>query len=141
MGRRGEINPLTGCTDGKLASILRSALRQIWSRTVKKEYIKSVRYKKNGKYHVRCECGCGAEMATSAKEKPINQDGSVSKRRPMKLFDVDHIDGITPMVDPIYGLGPYWASMMTGKLQILKKTCHAKKTYGGSSTDSQKEKK
>ena len=129
MGRRGEINTLTGCTDGKLASTLRSALRQIWSRTVKKEYIKSVRYKKNGKYHVKCAC-CGFEMATADKKRPVNKDGSLSKRKAQKLYDVDHIDGITPMVDPIYGLGAYWASMMTGRLQILCKPCHAKKTYG-----------
>ena len=107
MGARGVTNPLTGLTDGKLNGMLRSACRQIWSRTVRKTYINSVRYKKDGKFHVRCEC-CGYEMATAAKEKPINQDGSVSKRKPQKLYDVDHIDGITPLGDPIYGLGPYW---------------------------------
>jgi hypothetical protein len=129
MGRRGEINKLTGVTDGKLASTLRSALRTIWSRTVRKEYIKSVRYKKDGKYHVKC-VACGLEMATADKKRPINKDGSLSKRKPQKLYDVDHIDGITPMLDPIYGLGGYWVSMMTGKLQTLCKSCHSDKTYG-----------
>jgi len=129
VGKRGEINTLTGITDGKLASTLRSALRQIWSRTVKKEYIKSVRYKKGKRYHVRC-ASCGLEMATADKARPINKDGSVSKRRPQKLFDVDHVDGITPMKDPIYLLGAYWVSLMTGRLQILCKKCHAEKTHG-----------
>ena len=124
MATRGVINPLTGCTDGKLASVLRSAMRQIWSRTVKKEYIKSVRYKKGGKFHVKCAC-CGFEMALADKKKPVNKDGSVSKRRPQKLFDADHIDGITPMGDPIYGAGAYWVSLMTGPLRILCKPCHA----------------
>ena len=130
MGKRGVTNPLTGCTDGKLASTLRSSLRQIWSRTVKKQYIKSVRYKLNGKYHVKC-ASCGLEMATADKARPINKDGSVSKRKPQKLFDVDHVHGITPMTDPITGLGAYWESMMVGELQILCKGCHLTKTTGG----------
>ena len=128
MGKRGNINPLTGMTDGKLRTMLRSALRQIWSRTVKKEYIKSVRYKKNGRYHVRC-AETGLEMAIADKKKPINKDGSVSKRRAQKLFDIDHVHGITPLEDPIKDLGPYWESMMTGELQVLSKEAHAKKTY------------
>jgi hypothetical protein len=127
MATRGAINPLTGCTDGKLSSVLRSAMRQIWSRTVKKEYIKSVRYKKGGKFHVDC-VSCGLAMATAAKAKPINKDGSVSKRSPQRLFDADHIDGITPMGDPIYGAGAYWVSLMTGPLRILCKPCHARRT-------------
>ena len=127
MSKRGVINPLTGCTDGKLNQQLRSAMRQIWSRTVKKEYVKSVRYKKNGKYHVRC-VECGREMAIADKKKPINKDGSMSKRKAQKLFDVDHIDGITPLGDPIYGLGAYWESMQTGRMQILCKGCHSIKT-------------
>src|SRR6056297_2563181 len=96
-------NPLTGITDGKLRTTLRSALRVVWSRTAKKEYVKSVRYKLHGKYHVRC-VACGLDMATSAKARPINKDGSVSKRRPQKLFDVDHVDGSTPLGDPIHDL-------------------------------------
>jgi len=125
-----NINKLTGCTDGKLNSTLRSTLRQVWSRTVKKEYVKSVRFKHAGKYHVKC-VECGLLMAIADKKKPINKDGSVSKRRAQKLFDCDHVDGITPLGDPIYGLGAYWVSMMTGPLQILCKECHANKTYGG----------
>jgi hypothetical protein len=67
-------------------------------------------------------------MAIADKKKPINKDGKVSKRKAQKLFDVDHIDGITPLSDPIYGLGAYWVSMMTGRLQVLCKPCHAKHT-------------
>ena len=126
---RGVINKHTGMTDGRLASTLRSTLRQVWSRTVKKQYLTSVRYKKDGRYHVRC-AECGLEMAIADKAKPINKDGSVSKRKPQKLFDVDHIDGITPMQDPITGLGAYWESMMTGRLQVLCKPCHVEKTHG-----------
>jgi hypothetical protein len=115
-------------TDGKLASTLRSALRQIWSRTVKKQYLLSVRYRKDGRFHVRC-AKCGKEMAIADKARPINKDGSVSRRKPQRLFDVDHIDGITPMGDPIKGLGAYWESMMTGPLQVLcKEKCHRAKT-------------
>jgi len=120
-------NSLTGITDGKLRTTLRSALRMIWGRTVKKEYVKSVRFKLGGKYHVRC-AACGLDMATSDKARPINKDGSLSKRKPQKLYDVDHVDGITPLGDPIDDLGDYWRSMMRGKLQILCKACHAKKT-------------
>jgi hypothetical protein len=127
MSRRGIVNQLTGYTDGKLASTLRSALRQVWSRTVKKEYVKSVRYKKDGRFHVDCVC-CGLAMALADKAKPVNKDGSVSKRKAQKLFDCDHVDGITPMEDPIYGLGDYWVSMMTGPLRILCKPCHAERT-------------
>jgi hypothetical protein len=76
---------------------------------------------------VRC-VDCGLEMAISDKKRPINKDGSLSKRKPQKLYDVDHIDGITPLVNPITGLGDYWVSMMTGPLQILCKNCHSKKT-------------
>ena len=124
---RGVVNPLTGCTDGKLNQTLRSALRQVWSRTVKKQYINSVRYKKDGKFHVRCAC-CGFEMAIADKKRPINKDGSLSKRKAQRLMDIDHINGITPMKDPIYDLGAYWISMMTGPLQVLCKPCHAIKT-------------
>ena len=124
---KAQPNPLTGITDGKLRTTLRSALRTIWSRTAKKQYVNSVRFKLDGKYHVRC-VACGLDMATSAKARPINKDGSISRRRPQKLFDVDHVHGITPLGDPIDDLGPYWRSMMRGELQILCKACHAKKT-------------
>ena len=127
---RGVVNKLTGVTNGKLNTTLRSTLRKIWSRTVKKEYIKSVRYKKCGRFHVRC-IECGVEMALADKARPINKDGSVSKRRPQRLFDVDHVHGITPLHDPIIDIGQYWESMMTGELQILCKACHAYKTHGG----------
>lgn len=141
MGKRGTINPLTGMTDGRLSQMLRSALRQIWSYTAKKQYLASVRYKKGGKFHVDC-AECGKAMWIGAKKKPINKDGSVSKRKPQKLFDVDHVDGITPMSDPIKGLGAYWESMMLGELQVLCKPCHAEKTYskGESPDGSRKEK-
>ena len=124
---RGKINALTGCTDGKLNTTLRSALRQVWSRTAKKEYIRSVRYKKDGKYHVRC-VWCGLEMALADKARPVNKDGSLSKRKPQRLFDVDHVHGIAPLSDPIFDLGKYWESMMTGELRVLCKACHAKHT-------------
>jgi hypothetical protein len=124
---RGVINPLTGCTDGKLNQTLRSALRQVWSRTVKKTFINSVRYKKDGKFHVKC-VSCGLEMAIADKKKPINKDGSVSKRRAQKLFDCDHTEGITSLSDPIYDLGAFWISLMTGALRILCKPCHASRT-------------
>jgi len=137
MSKRGIINPLTGMTDGRLNGFLRSALRQLWSHSVKKEYVKSVRYKVGRRFHVTC-VHCGLVMAIADKKRPVNRDGSLSKRKPQKLFDIDHIDGITPLGDPIYGLGAYWVSMMTGALQILCKGCHAQKTYGGSSIDSQK---
>lgn len=130
MPKRNPPNPLTGMTDGKLRTTLRSALRMIWSRTAKKQYVNSVRFKLGGKYHVRC-AACGRDMAISAKARPVNKDGRPSKRRPQKIFDVDHVDGITPLGDPIHDLGPYWSSMMTGRLQILCKPCHAKKTHGG----------
>jgi hypothetical protein len=128
MPKRGEINPLTGKTDGKLNQSLRSALRIQWGYTVKATFVKGVRYKKDGKrFHVKCE-ECGLEMAIADKQRPVNKDGTLSKRKPQKLFDVDHVDGITPLVDPIKGLAPYWESMMTGPLQILCKPCHAEKT-------------
>ena len=124
---RGEINPITGKTDGKVNQYLRSALRKQWGNTVKQVYIKSVRYKKGKRFHVKC-VECGLEMWIGDKKKPINKDGSLSKRKPQKLFDVDHINGIVPLVDPINGLEPYWVSLMTGPLQILCKPCHAIKT-------------
>ena len=124
---RGIVNQLTGKTDGKLNSSLRSALRMQWGYTVKQAFVKSVRYKKGGKFHVKC-AECGKEMAISDKQKPINKDGSLSKRKAQKLYDVDHLLGITPLEDPIYGLGAYWESMMTGPLQILCKSCHSIKT-------------
>jgi hypothetical protein len=129
MTRRGVTNPLTGVTDGKLNGLLRSALRKLWSHSRKKEFIKSVRYKKDKRFHVQCVT-CDLEMATADKKRPINKDGSLSKRGPQVLFDIDHIEGITPLDDPIYGLGPYWESMMTGELQVLCKGCHKIKTYG-----------
>jgi len=127
VNKRGVINPLTGMTNGKLASTLRSALRQIWSYSVKKQYLKSVRYKLGKKFHVTC-VECGLQMAIADKKRPVNKDGKLSKRKPQKLFDTDHINGIVPMTDPITGLGPYWESLMLGPLQILCKPCHAGRT-------------
>jgi len=123
MAKRGEKNPLTGITNGKLNGYLRSAMRKIWSHSVAKVYERSVRYKKGGKFHVQC-VECGLEMWIGAKKRPTNKDGSLSKRRPQRLFDVDHIDGIHQLVDPINDAGPFWVSLMTGRLRILCKGCH-----------------
>ena len=124
---RGVKNPLTGQTDGKVNSSLRAALRKQWGYTVKQVYIRSIRYKLGKRFHVKC-VECGLEMWIGETKVPINKDGSLSKRGPQKLFDVDHIHGITPLEDPIHGVAPYWESLMLGELQILCKPCHAEKT-------------
>lgn len=129
MAKRAERNELTGITDGKLNQKLRSSLRQIWSRTRKHAFVKSVRVHYNGRFHVKCVT-CGVMMAIADKKRPINKDGSLSKRKVQALYDCDHIEGIYPLSNPIFDLGKYWQSMMMGKLQILCKSCHQEKTYG-----------
>ena len=129
MAKRSERNQLTGITDGKLNQMLRSSLRQIWSRTRKQAFVKAVRVHHNGRFHVKC-VSCGVMMAIADKARPINKDGSISKRPAQKLYDCHHTDGIHPLSDPVFDLGSYWQSMMLGELQILCKDCHSKATHG-----------
>jgi hypothetical protein len=43
--KRGEINQVTGITEGKMRTLLKSALRPIWRNTSRKRFIQAVRHR------------------------------------------------------------------------------------------------
>jgi len=130
--KRGEIDPITGETEGKLRTLLKSNLRPIWRRTSRRVFIASVRYHsinaKTGRswYVVDCK-DCGRQMGCSEKEKRPLVGGGMSKKA-RSVFEVDHIDGITPLTDIKETLGLHFDSMIYGTLEICCYTCHKART-------------
>ena len=45
MTKRGEVNPVTGITDGKMRTMLKADLRMTWRNTSRKIFLQSVRRK------------------------------------------------------------------------------------------------
>ena len=129
MGKRGTINPLWGCTDAAMMTKIRSALRKVSSATVRKQYIRSVRYRKIStktgrmKYHVKCEL-CGKEMACGSRVFPLKVNGKPYKKS-RSAYDVDHVNG-NPPLQSLDALSTYAISLFTGKLRILCVECHKK---------------
>jgi hypothetical protein len=98
---RGEINPIIGITEGKMRTLLKSALRPIWRNTSRKRFIQAVRHRgtnpKTGRGWFVVTCAdCDREMGVNEKEKRIKRDGTLEKRE-KSVYEVDHIHGITPM--------------------------------------------
>lgn len=129
---RGVIDPVTGITEGKMRSLLKSALRPCWRRTSRKTFIASVRYKatnpKTGRewFVVDC-CDCKRVMGCSEKERRPLAKGGLSKK-PRSVYEIDHINGITPLTDIKETLGLHFFDMIYGEQEVTCWQCHAKRT-------------
>lgn len=121
-----EINPKFGITDGKFRSSIRSALREIFRNTRRKEFLKKVRFKRAGTNHVQCK-DCGEIIQFSRKERFTLVSGEKSKRLAVG-YEVDHVDG-NEVLD-LKNLQAYFDSLFYGRLQILCRDCHGRKTKG-----------
>ena len=102
-----------------MRTLLKSALRPIWRRCSRKVFIESKRYKatnpKTGRewFVVDC-CDCGRVMGCSEKERRPLKAGGLSKKA-RSVFEIDHVDGITPLKDIRETLGPHFHSMIYGR--------------------------
>lgn len=130
--KRGQIDPVTGITEGVMRTRLKSALRDVWSFTSKAQFIKSVRYKatnpKTGRQWFAVKCvDCGRVMGVSEKEKRTKKDGTLEKKERL-VREIDHVDGITKMTDIRETLGEYWYGLIYGKLEVVCWKCHKLRT-------------
>ena len=130
--KRGEKDPVTGITDGAMRTLLKSVLRPCWRRTSRKTFIESVRYHatnpKTGRtwYVVDC-CDCSRIMGCGEKERRPLAKGGLSKKA-RSVWEVDHINGITPLTDIKETLGLHFDSMIYGQQEVVCYQCHAKRT-------------
>jgi len=126
---RGQINKTTGITEGKLRTLLKSNLRPIWRVTSRKTFIASVRYhavnSKTGRnwYVVDCQ-DCKRVMGCSEKERRPLAKGGLSKKA-RSIYEIDHVDGITPLTDIRLTLGDHFHSMIYGRQEVVCWKCHA----------------
>jgi hypothetical protein len=132
MGKRGEVNPVTGITDGKLRTLLKSNLRPIWRNTSRKVFINSVRRKatnpKTGRLWNVLDCSdCGRVMGVSEKARRTKKDGELEKKA-KSVYEIDHVDGITPLGDIRETLGDHFYSMIHGRQEVVCVTCHKSRT-------------
>lgn len=129
---RGNVNPATGMTDGRLRTMVKSSLRPIWRNTTRKVFINSVRVRRSNEetgkmaYHVQC-VDCKKWMLQTGKERRAKKDGGLEKKA-KSLFEVDHVDGITPLVNISETIGKYYDDMMYGKQEIVCVECHKART-------------
>ena len=128
MSKRGEINPITGITEGKLRTLIKSNLRPIWRQTSRKTFINSIRYKatnpSTGRQWNVLDCSdCGRVMGVSEKERRVKKDGTLSKK-PRSVFEIDHVDGITPLGDIRETLGDHFYEMINGRQEAVCYKCH-----------------
>ena len=129
---RGKIDPITGITEGAMRTLLKSVLRPCWRRTSRKTFIASVRYQsenpKTGRnwFVVDC-CDCKRVMGCSEKERRPLANGGISKKA-RSVFEIDHVDGITPLTDIRLTLGEHFHSMIYGKQEVVCYKCHKERT-------------
>ncbi len=130
--KRAKPDPVTGCTDGAMRTLLKSALRPLWRRSSRRVFIASVRYHAENPatgrnwYVVDC-VDCKRVMGCSQKEKRPLVGGGMSKKA-RGLFEVHHIKGVTPLTDIKETLGLHFDSLIYGEMEILCIACHKKET-------------
>ena len=132
MKKRGIKDPTTGITEGAMRTLLKSALRPIWRRTSRKTFIASVRYKatnpKTGREWFVVDCqDCGRVMGCSEKERRPLAKGGLSKKA-RSVYEIDHVDGITPLGDIRLTLGDHFYSMIYGRQEVVCHSCHKART-------------
>ena len=129
---RGEIDPITGITDGAMRTLLKSVLRPCWRRTSRKTFIASVRYHsenpKTGRNWFVVDCAdCKRVMGCSEKERRPLVSGGLSKK-PRSVYEIDHVDGITPLTDIRKTLGEHFHELIYGKMEVVCYKCHKERT-------------
>ena len=132
MPKRGVINPVTGITDGKMRTLIKSNLRPIWRNTSRKVFINSVRYKatnpKTGRLWNCVTCvDCKRVMGVSEKERRVKKDGTLSKK-PRSVYEINHINTIIPLGDIRETLGEHFYDMIYGEQEVLCYKCHKAET-------------
>jgi len=132
MSRRGQVDPVTGITDGSLRTMLKSALRPLWRRTSRKKFIESVRRRgnnpKTGRSWFVVDCtDCGRVMGVGEKERRPLVSGGLSKKA-RSTWEVDHVDGIVPLGDVKETLGQHFHSMIYGRQEVVCYACHKLRT-------------
>lgn len=127
-----KIDPVTGITEGAMRTLLKSVLRPCWRRTSRKTFIASVRYHsenpKTGRNWFVVDCAdCKRVMGCSEKERRPLKSGGLSKK-PRSVYEIDHVDGITPLTDIRQTLGEHFHELIYGKMEVVCYSCHAKRT-------------
>lgn len=128
-GKRGQINPMLGITDGRFNSMIRSSLRKIWGYTSRAEFIKSVRVPNTGtgrhKFVVVCN-ECGREMKLNEKEYRKRKDGTYMTK-PKIVYEVDHVTENPPL--HLGNVDAFINNLFFGEMRILCWQCHDTKTH------------
>ena len=129
---RGQKDTVTGITDGAMRTLLKSNLRPIWRRTSRKTFIASVRYQsenpKTGRNWFVVDCvDCKRVMGCSEKERRPLVSGGLSKK-PRSVYEIDHVDGITPLTDIRQTLGEHFHELIYGKMEVVCYKCHKDRT-------------
>lgn len=132
MAKRGQIDPLTGITEGKMRTLLKSNLRPIWRNTSRKQFLMSVRFKAEnpatGRMWNAVKCvDCGRVMGVSEKARRTKKDGGLEKKA-KSVYEVDHVHGITSLGDIKETLGSYWYDLIYGRMEVVCVACHKKRT-------------
>ena len=115
-----------------MRTLLKSVLRPCWRRTSRKTFIASVRYHsenpKTGRNWFVVDCAdCKRVMGCSEKERRPLKSGGLSKK-PRSVYEIDHVDGITPLTDIRQTLGEHFHELIYGKMEVVCYSCHAKRT-------------
>ncbi len=129
---RGQKDPTTGITEGAMRTLLKSNLRPIWRNTSRKVFINSVRKRRlnthTGKMHYEVQCmDCQRWMGQGEKERRVKKDGGLEKKA-RSVYDVHHVDGITPLTDIKDTLGSYWYDLIYGEMEIVCVACHKRRS-------------
>jgi hypothetical protein len=66
-------------------------------------------------------------MGVSEKERRPLVNGGISKKA-RSVFEIDHVNGITPLTDIRQTLGEHFHELIYGKMEVVCYTCHAKRT-------------
>ena len=115
-----------------MRTLLKSNLRPLWRQTSRKVFINSVRRKAEnpttGRQWFVLDCAdCGRVMGCSEKERRVKKDGTLSKK-PRSVFEIDHVNGITPLGDIRETLGEHFYSMINGEQEACCYSCHKART-------------
>jgi len=115
-----------------MRTLIKSQLRPLWRNTSRKVFIQSVRHKatnkKTGRQHFVVDCvDCGRTMGVNERERRVKRDGTLEKK-PKSVYEVDHINGITPLSDISKTIGDYYRDLIYGTMEIVCVECHKKRT-------------
>ena len=70
---------------------------------------------------------CKRVMGCSEKERRPLVSGGLSKK-PRSVYEIDHVDGITPLTDIRQTLGEHFHELIYGKMEVVCYKCHKQRT-------------